>query len=73
MSGALLLGHKGRAWRAEQAGGGSREITCGRCCWPGSPGRQREKDRRGGSDSLGITAEWAVASKDTGRVFSSEH
>lgn len=48
---------------------GSREITCGCCCWPGSPRDSREKRTEEVRTGPGITAEWVVASKDTGRMF----
>lgn len=65
MSGTLLLGcgrsalsaEGQRAGRAEQADRGSREITCGCCCWPGSPrdSRKRRTKRRLGQV---LESEW---------------
>lgn len=56
--------------KAERVDGGSREITCGRCCWPGSPRDSREKrteeEIRAGP---GITVVWGLASKDVDWTF----
>lgn len=59
---------EGTEHRAERADRGRREITCGRCCGLAARGTAERKDRRGVRTGPRLTAEWVVASEDTGRM-----